>query len=100
MTGKTRILFLMVMPLLMIGPATEATLIRADLEGVRFEQKLGNILPGSVLLTDENGEHRLVSEFFGKTPILLVFTYFRCPNLCTLVLNGLVQSLRMLPDQL
>lgn len=67
---------------------------------VRFEQHLGNQLPLETPLIDELGQKKTLKSFTGRTPLILAFTYFRCPNLCTLVLNGLVQALKQLPDQI
>src|SRR5262249_2782436 len=36
-------------------------------------------------------------EFFGTKPVILVLAYYRCPMLCTEVLNGLVRGLLDLP---
>ena len=83
----------------------------------RFEQKLGNALqafpqafpqnspqnsPQNYLgsFKDEYGRSHPLSAYFGSVPVILVFTYYRCPNLCTLVLNGLVEALQKIPDQL
>lgn len=68
------------------------------LEGVRFEQRLGQTLPLKTVATDEHGQRQELARFFGTRPVIVVFTYFRCPNLCTLVLNGLVDALKALPQ--
>ena len=67
---------------------------------VRFEQHLEQKLPLNVRVVDEYNQEKPLSTYFGKTPVIVVFTYFRCKNLCTLVLNGLVQSLKGLPETL
>src|SRR5207244_11374793 len=36
------------------------------------------------------------SSDLGKRPVILTLVYYRCPMLCTLVLNGLVRALRTL----
>ena len=38
-----------------------------------------------------------LGDYFGKKPVILVLAYYRCPMLCTLVLNGLVQGMRDMP---
>jgi protein SCO1/2 len=60
---------------------------------VRFEQKLGTQLPASVQLIDEHGQIRQLATFLGHKPLILSFVYYGCPNLCTLVLNGLVGAI-------
>ena len=38
-----------------------------------------------------------LGDYFGNRPVILVLAYYRCPMLCTLVLNGLVQGMRSMP---
>jgi protein SCO1/2 len=37
-----------------------------------------------------------LAEYFGEKPAILSLVYYECPMLCTLVLNGLLRSLRTL----
>ena len=37
-----------------------------------------------------------LGNIFGGKPVILVLAYFRCPNLCGIVLNGLLHSVREL----
>jgi protein SCO1/2 len=67
---------------------------------IRFDQHLRQTLPKDATLVDEYGEKHPLKDYLGSKPIILVFTYYRCPNLCTLVLNGLLQALKKLPDRL
>ena len=67
---------------------------------IRFEQHLGNKLPLETEFNDEYNRRQPLSAHFGTLPVIVVFTYFRCPNLCTLVLNGLTQALQGLPVSL
>ena len=66
------------------------------LEGVGIEQHLGEQLPLDAAFKDEEGRDVRLGDYFGKKPVVLVMAYFECPMLCTLVLNGLVKSLRPL----
>src|SRR4051794_32466516 len=65
---------------------------------VKFEQNIGRQLPLDVMLTDEHGVKRSFGSYFDFPPMILVFSYYQCPNLCTLVLNGLVDGLKNIPD--
>jgi protein SCO1/2 len=67
---------------------------------VRFEQKLGEKIPLQTSLTDERGDFLPLGQIAGNKPHVLVFSYYNCPNLCTLVLNGLVQALKQIPEKL
>jgi protein SCO1/2 len=69
-------------------------------EGVRFEQEIGRQLAINAEFTDESGRTWPLAKDLGPMPTILVFAYYRCPNLCTLVLNGLTQTLRAIPEVL
>ncbi len=80
-------------------PPDDTPTAAGSLSSVRFEQKLGQEVARNSRFLDEDARARRFSDFLGRpgVPTVLVFTYFRCPNLCTLVLNGLVDALRDLP---
>jgi protein SCO1/2 len=63
---------------------------------VAVEQRLGAQLPLDATFRDEEGGEVRLSQWFGpgKKPAILVFAYYECPMLCTLVLNGTVKALR------
>ena len=64
------------------------------LEGVGFDQRLGEPLPLDLELRDENGRDVALQAFFGQRPVVLALVYYECPMLCTLVLNGLTGALK------
>ena len=64
-----------------------------DVEQIGFDQKIGAVLPTKAPLLDETGKVVNLGQYLGNKPIILSFVYFGCPNLCTLVLNGIVDSL-------
>jgi protein SCO1/2 len=66
------------------------------LRQVGFEQRLGAAIPLELTFRDDTGQQVRLGEYFHARPVMLVFAYYRCPNLCTLVLNGLVRTLRAL----
>lgn len=63
--------------------------------GVDVVEKLGETVPGDLRFTNENGQDVKLGDYLhdGK-PILLTLVYYRCPMLCSLVLNGMVAALR------
>jgi protein SCO1/2 len=65
-------------------------------EGVGFEQRNGEMLPLELQLTDGTGTTRPLSAYFGAKPVILIFNYFRCPQMCSLVSSGAIDSLRAL----
>ena len=80
------------------GPASLAQVtneLPAQLDGVGVVERFGERIPGDIKLVDEQGQPVVLSELLksGK-PVLLNLTYFTCPMLCSMVLNGLVEGLR------
>ena len=70
------------------------------LRDVRIEQKLDQQLPLDLTFRNEAGEQVKLGQYFGQRPVVLAFVYYDCPMLCTQVLNGMVESVRVLPFQL
>lgn len=70
--------------------------LRADVppsQGVSFEQKLNAQVPLDCSFRDETGQTVRLGDYFTDKPVILVLAYYRCPQLCTQVLNGLVQAI-------
>ena len=60
-------------------------------------ENLGAFIPLETNFIDESGNEVKLSTFFNKEiPTVLTLNYFECPMLCTLVLNGLAESLKNL----
>jgi protein SCO1/2 len=84
------------MAFLLLIPVARA---RADdslpplLQGVGIEQHLGEKVPLDLLFRDETGQTVRLKQYFHDKPVVLVLAYYRCPRLCTAVLNGLEHSL-------
>src|SRR5438132_10619369 len=64
---------------------------------VGLDQRLNEHVPGELAFHDETGRLVRLEEYFASKPVILVLAYYRCPMLCTQVLNGLVESLRAIP---
>ncbi|MAV55874.1 MAG: SCO family protein, partial [Phycisphaerae bacterium] len=57
-------------------------------------ERLGEKLPLDLTFIDENGESVTLGDVVnGELPVLIAPVYYRCPQLCTLVLNGMVDGL-------
>jgi protein SCO1/2 len=63
------------------------------LRQVGFDQRLNAQVPLDLPFHDEADQSVQLGDYFGSKPVILVLAYFRCPMLCTQVLNGLVQAL-------
>jgi protein SCO1/2 len=59
---------------------------------VRFDQKLNAQVPLALPFVDETGKEVRLGDYFRGKPVLLVLGYYQCPMLCTLVLNGMIES--------
>lgn len=57
-----------------------------------LEQMLGAQVPLDAVFRDEHGKNAPLGSYFGKKPVVLALAYYECPNLCTLVLNGILTT--------
>jgi protein SCO1/2 len=63
------------------------------LRHVGYDQRVNKQVPLGLSFRDESGRAVRLQDYFGGKPVILVLAYFRCPKLCTEVLNGLVQAM-------
>lgn len=78
------------------GVAAPNTLPR-QLQDVGIDQRLNEQVPLHLNFADEAGELRPLGDFFRGKPVVLSLVYYECPMLCTMVLNGLLKTLRVVP---
>lgn len=64
------------------------------LDSVGIDQKIGDTIPLDTVFRDESGREVKLGSLIGRRPIILTLVYYKCPMLCTLVLNDLVRTLR------
>lgn len=57
-----------------------------------LEQKLNSQVPLDAVFRDEHGNAVKLGSYFGSKPVILALAYYECPNLCTLVLNGVLDT--------
>lgn len=68
-----------------------------EMKGVRVDENLGAILPLDIPFENSFGETVALGDYVnGDRPAILVLAYYRCPMLCTLVLNGLTDTLKQI----
>jgi len=65
-----------------------------DLKQVAFDQKLGTQISLDLSFRDEDGKPVKLADYFGKKPVILDLGYYKCPMLCTAVLNGMMLGLQ------
>jgi protein SCO1/2 len=74
--------------------ANASELTDGALRQIRFDQKISASIPLEATFRDETGKTVRLGDYFGKKPVVLVLGYYGCPMLCTLVLNGLVETMQ------
>lgn len=72
------------------APATRA------FSEVGIDQNLDSQVPLDLQFYDEKGDTIRLAEYFGRKPVIISLVYYRCPMLCTQVLNGMVETFKTL----
>jgi protein SCO1 len=57
-----------------------------------LDQKLNAQVPLHAHFRDEHGRTVELRQYFGSKPVILALAYYECPNLCTVILNGVLQT--------
>src|SRR5438874_182753 len=84
----TKLLFLLWTFCIHAQPLSDSTLAK-----ISFAQKLNAQVSLDLPFQDEHGEAVTLRQYFGSKPVIIVLGYYECPMLCTLVANGLIESL-------
>ena len=65
---------------------------------VGIDQKLDAQVPPELVFRDESGNPVHLSQYFNTgRPIILTLVYFKCPMLCTMVLNDTLHAMNIMP---
>lgn len=68
-----------------------------ELRDIGIDEKPGAVLPLDLTFTDQDGQAVELRKYFdGTKPVILQLGYFGCPQLCTMVSQGMAESLRNL----
>ncbi|MBK9713946.1 MAG: SCO family protein [Kouleothrix sp.] len=68
-----------------------------DLLGqVGFDQRLGAQVAPELAFRDEDGAAVRLGNYLGARPVILVLAYYRCPNICSIALHQLSDTLRQI----
>ncbi len=68
--------------------------IASEMEGVDILEHLGDTIPLNTVLIDDDGKEITLGAILASgKPIMLHMGYYKCPMLCTLVLNEAIRSL-------
>ncbi|HKT12941.1 MAG TPA: SCO family protein [Terriglobia bacterium] len=74
--------------------AQNSKTVPPQLVGVGIDQRLNNQVPLDLVFHDETGKTVRLGDYFGTKPVIISLVYFNCPQLCPMVENGLMESLR------
>ena len=77
-------------------PGMTSSTIPAPLREIGFDQNLDTHVPLDTVFRDESGRSVRLGDYFGARPVVMVFAYYDCPMLCTMVINGLASALDVL----
>ena len=105
MTSSRSLISLIVITAVVFGPAMSQSALAQQqiapnklVQNVGLDQHLDQQLPLDLTFRDERGKQVRLAQYFGKKkPVILTLVYFRCPMLCTQVLNGLLKSSQAIP---
>jgi protein SCO1/2 len=67
-----------------------------NLSGIGIEEKLGQFVPLDLTFRDENGNAVRLRQLI-RMPVILTPVYLHCPNVCSLLLQNLADTLDKLP---
>ena len=93
------LMFNSVIGLLLIGAHEKGT-AQTPAPDVTIEQHLNEQVPLDLVFHDEMGRSVALREYFGAKPVILVLAQYRCPRLCSEVLNSLTVGLRDIDYQI
>ena len=77
--------------------AQNSTVLPPQLQDVGIDQRLNHQVPLDLAFHDETGKTVRLGDYFGSKPVILSLIYFNCPQLCPMVENGLLESLKEVP---
>lgn len=58
-----------------------------------FDQRLSQPIPGTLPFRDENGRTVRLTDYYGSSPLVLVFAWYGCTTLCPTVIGNLAHAL-------
>jgi protein SCO1 len=82
-------IFTILLPFLILIPVYAQS--DADLE-IGVIEKLDQYIPMDAMLVDEHGDTVIIGDLIDK-PTILNFVYFRCPGICSPLMDGLADAM-------
>ncbi len=94
---RVSVLAVLTLALALPVAAQRAEPLPKELEGVGIEERPGAQVPLDAVFLDEDGREVRLGELLNGKPTILTLIYYRCPMLCGLVLQGVLEGLKGLP---
>jgi protein SCO1/2 len=102
---KTRLSSRLILPLGLVALSCAASAqlnlgTPPEMQGIDITQKLGAQIPLDAAFKDERGRDVKLADYFDtQRPVVLVMNYFKCPQLCGLLLNQLTERMKELDTE-
>ncbi|HEV2472539.1 MAG TPA: SCO family protein, partial [Chthonomonadales bacterium] len=78
-----------------MGAGAQGTFSTIDLKTqVGLSSRLNNKIPLDDIFRDENGKLITLGQYFGQKPVILIMPFYKCPGICTLEMDGLLQTVK------
>ncbi|WP_166254586.1 SCO family protein [Marinobacter salicampi] len=87
--GPVLLLILVLLAPVQVGAETSGQ----KLATAGFEQRIGDTVEVQGTFTDIAGEPVLIADLARQRPLILVLSWFECPDLCPMVLDDLAEAL-------
>jgi protein SCO1/2 len=87
----------MMPPPLNSGTTLAPDKVPTQIQGLDVDEQVGNLLPMDVAFTNAQGKVVRLGEYFndGK-PAIIAMVYYKCPIVCTVVMNRLAETINEL----
>ena len=79
--------------LLLLAPTVAAADADDALAAAVVDARRGGMLPLEVPVMTQGGSASHLARFFGRVPVVIVFGQYRCPNLCSTMMEGVLLAL-------
>jgi protein SCO1/2 len=90
-----RVAALVAMAIVPVRASAQINTLPPELHEVGVDEHLDRQIPMDGAFRDHEGHAVRLSQYFdGRRPVVLDLAYYRCPMLCNMVLNALVNGLR------
>jgi protein SCO1/2 len=95
MNLRVRISWITIISMLALATIAEG-LSPDELKRIGYDQHIGQAISPALIFQESNKHNVALGDLFNTKPTLLVLGYYHCPMLCTLINDGLIESLQEL----